>query len=105
MAVPYWILDRNHAPTVESGVARVQLTDGREKKTVVLRVESDAKAFLDGNAFADGPDALLGSLTQYWVIVRRNSMRGWIPENEVLSKNEIEGFHASFEEDLRARRV
>jgi len=104
MAVPYWILDRNHAPTVENGIARVQLTDGRQEKTVILRVEKDARVFLEDNAFADGADVLLRDLIKYWVAERRNSTRGWIPENDVIAKNEVETYHALYEQDRRANR-
>jgi len=101
MVVPYWILGRTQTPSVENGVARVHLTDGRESKTVILRLKQDARAFLEANAFADGPDSLFVGLIRYWADERRNSTRGWIPQNEVLDKDEVERFNALYGEHLK----
>jgi hypothetical protein len=103
MAVPFWILDRTQSLKVEKGIARVPLTDGRESKTVILRLTEDARAFLEDTAFADGPDALLASLIEYWAVERRNSTRGWIPEDEVVGRDEIERFHALYLMDLKVK--
>jgi len=104
MAVPYWILDRTRPSILEKGVVLVRLTDGRESKSVVLRQTEEAKAFLEANAYADGPDALFADLVWYWAVDRRIAIPGWIPANESIGISDVERFHALFEEDRKAHK-